>query len=295
MRDNASEIPVHPRCLARARAELLSAPPPLGNPRAAPCDANMNPFPPLVATPIAVIRSPYRERFGVPRQAGLARATAATVVCNPQLVSPEALRGLDMCSHVWLLAVFHHNGEAKTPSTVRPPRLGGNTRLGCLATRSPYRPNPIGLSAVALDRVDRTRLELHVHGADLVDGTPIVDIKPYLPYADIIADAHCTWAAAAPDPVPVQFSAEVEQVLSTTVGGRELRVWAQDSLRWDPRPGHRRTDPDGDARIYGVRLGDFDVRFRRRVDAIEVVEVVGRPAPEPGSEDSDSPRTIEDS
>ncbi|MCA9691061.1 MAG: tRNA (N6-threonylcarbamoyladenosine(37)-N6)-methyltransferase TrmO, partial [Myxococcales bacterium] len=128
--------------------------------------------------PIGVVRSPYTEKFGIPRQPGLAPSVRARVELDPRRVQPEALRGLSACSHVWLLTLLHA-AKPTGHATVRPPRLGGNIRLGALATRSPFRPNPIGLSAVAL--VELAELALVVAGADLLDGTPVLDIKPYVP------------------------------------------------------------------------------------------------------------------
>lgn len=224
---------------------------------------------------IATVRSPYRERFAVPRQAGLAANVRSTVVCDQALVTRESLRGLEptTVSHVWLTWWFHGNANTGDVSTVRPPRLGGNERLGCFATRSPYRPNPIGLSAVRLCSVDVDRRELVVAGADLVDGTPVLDIKPYVPYADRIDDARCEWASAPPAAIPVVFAPNVAEQLAASATGETLMVVVRDCLQWDPRPAYRAADTRDDDRIYGVILAGWNVRFVRRHDAVEVVEV----------------------
>ncbi len=140
--------------------------------------------------PIGIVRSCFREKFGIPRQPGLAPAARATLELLPPHNQPAAVRGLEDFSHVWLVFVFHGVPASRWQPTVRPPRLGGNRRLGVFATRSPFRPNPIGLSVVALDRIvtGQGRVALHLSGVDVLDGTPVLDIKPYLPYADRVPD-----------------------------------------------------------------------------------------------------------
>ena len=159
-------------------------------------------------TPIARIRTDFREKFGVPRQSGLAEALRGTVVFEPEYRNRDALRGIDGFTHLWLLWGFSENRRSggEWSPTVRPPRLGGNERLGVFATRSPYRPNPIGLSCVRLLAVRHDASlgpVLDVAGADMVDGTPIYDIKPYLPYTDCRGEAAGGFAAEAPEPLPV--------------------------------------------------------------------------------------------
>lgn len=210
---------------------------------------------------IGHVRSPWREKFGVPRQSGLA-SVEATIELDPDSVPREALRGLERVSHLWVISWFHGLREAEPfRATVRPPRLGGSVRLGVFATRSPHRRNPIGLSVVRLLGIeDRT---LRVSGIDLLDGTPVLDIKPYVPWADAVDDAVCEWADAGPEALDVRFADEVEI-------DEELRAVIVDTLRWDPRPAHQRGEV---GREYAVRLLDVDVRFRVGARGVEVFAV----------------------
>lgn len=212
---------------------------------------------------IGHVRSPWREKFGVPRQSGLA-SIEATIELDPLQIPREALRGLERVSHLWVISWFHGlpQQEPSFRPTVRPPRLGGSVRLGVLATRSPHRPNPIGLSVVRLLAIeDRT---LRVSGIDLLDGTPVLDIKPYLPWADLVPDATCEWADAAPRELPVRFAVGVEASDAT------LRATILDTLRWDPRPAHQR---DAAGREYAMRMLDVDVRFRVDELGVEVIAI----------------------
>lgn len=215
---------------------------------------------------IGHVRAPWREKFGVPRQSGLSRVEA-TIELDPALVTREALRGLEQVSHVWVIAWFHDlPGGGGLRSTVRPPRLGGSERLGVLATRSPHRPNPLALSVVELLGIDDR--SLHVRGIDLLEGTPVLDLKPYLPYADALPAARCAWASEAPQPLAVRFVPMLEQLDALAPALRETIV---DTLRWDPRPAHQR---DELGRTYAMRLLDVDVRFRVDARGVEVLEVV---------------------
>ena len=226
----------------------------------------------LALRPIARVQSPYHERFAVPRQAGLAIDVPSTVCCDAAFVTRESLRGLAAASHIWLLWWFHENTLGPQRSTVRPPRLGGNERLGCFATRSPYRPNPIGLSAVKLLSIDYDQLELAIAGADLVDGTPILDIKPYVPYADALPEATCAWAASAPPAVSVELTPELRARLERSARGQALIEILRDSLRWDPRPAYRAHSPVPDERVYGVRLADHEIKFCRTEAVLLVLD-----------------------
>jgi len=151
-------------------------------------------------TPIGVIRSPYREKFGIPRQPGLAPNLISRVQLCDEFNHPDTVRGLEHCSHIWLLFLFSETAEKGWSPTVRPPRLGGNKRMGVFATRSPFRPNPLGMSAVKLIAIEEYegQVELVVSSADLLDGTPIIDIKPYLTYCDSIPTATCEFATDIP-------------------------------------------------------------------------------------------------
>lgn len=202
--------------------------------------------------PIAHIETPFKTKFGVPRQAGLADYNAL-VVFEPDYRIPEAVRGLEEFDYIWLLWQFHLAQRETWSPTVRPPRLGGNKRVGVFATRSPFRPNPIGLSCVRLLRVEPGPV-LVVQGADLVDGTPILDIKPYLPYADSHPDARSGFATAAP---PQALSVDDPQGLLATIPA-DLRAALVESLAQDPRP-HYQDDPD---RLYAMLFDRFEIKFR---------------------------------
>lgn len=217
----------------------------------------------FVCKPIAVIRTPFPTKFGIPRQSGLVEKAASRIFFEDPYRKPEALRGLEGYSHLWLLWLFSESMRENWSPTVRPPRLGGNTRMGVFATRSPFRPNPIGLSCVRLLRIEGS--ELVVAGADLMDGTPILDIKPYLPYTD-----------ARPDAVG-GFSDEVRENTLTVVIPPEqaekipadLREALTELLAEDPRP-HYQNDPE---RIYGFPFAGYEVRFCVRDGVLTVLSV----------------------
>jgi len=224
-------------------------------------------------TQIGVVRSCFTEKFGVPRQPGLVSDAPGIVELLPPFDNAEAFRGLEGFSHIWLFWHFHAiRPDGAWQATVRPPRLGGNRRIGVFASRSPYRPNPIGLSAVRLDRISRDsgRLNLHVRGLDLIDGTPILDIKPYLPYTDAI-QANAGYAADAPDIHPVRFKPEVDVRLDELQqnGYPGLKGLIQNILELDPRPAYKRDDK----REYGMRLYDLDVIWSVEDDAFVVVDI----------------------
>lgn len=209
--------------------------------------------------PIAYIRTDFPDKFGIPRQSGLVPELTGEIVFTPEYSRAEAVRGLEDFSHLWLLWGFHAavRPEGKGWSaTVRPPKLGGNQRIGVFATRSPFRPNPVGLSCVKLLRIcaDEQPVRLTVSGADLLDGTPIFDIKPYLPYADCIPDASAGYTAETlHSAVAVDFPQELLSRLP-----QEKRDAAVSLLRCDPRPGYA-DDPE---RVYGVRFAGYDIRFQ---------------------------------
>lgn len=202
--------------------------------------------------PIAHIRTPFVEKFGVPRQSGLAPHVICTIEFAPPFRHPDFVRGLDEFSHLWLIWGFHRNSVTETRATVRPPRLGGNVRLGVFATRSPFRPNGLGLSAVRLLSVEQGPA-LRVSGADMVDGTPIYDIKPYIPYADSIPDAIGGFASAPPHSgLRVEFSASLPPGLS--------EAWLtalSEALAQDPRPAYQ----DSPQRIYHLLFHPCEVDF----------------------------------
>ena len=219
--------------------------------------------------PIAHIRSDFATKFGVPRQAGLVEELQAAIVFQPPCRTPDALRGIEGFSHLWLIWAFSENKPGSWSPTVRPPRLGGNKRLGVFATRSPFRPNPIGLSCVKLDRVELDGPEgpvLYVSGADLVDGTPILDIKPYVPYADCHPGAAGGFAGDAPAAgLAVHFPPELLARVP-----EDRRAALTGVLAQDPRPPYQ----DDPGRVYGFGFAGLEVRFTVADGALTVVDVL---------------------
>ena len=220
--------------------------------------------------PIAHIRSDFAGKFGVPRQSGLVEALEALVVFEPAYRDPAALRGLEGFSHVWLLWQFSEALREGWSPTVRPPRLGGNARLGVFATRSPFRPNPIALSAVTLAGMEETAewgTVLRVRGADLMDGTPILDVKPYLPYADCRPEALGGFAAAAPDGEALAVECPAALWEKVPPDRREaLRA----VLALDPRPKYQ----DDPGRVYGFGFAGLEVRFSVEGEVLRVREIL---------------------
>ncbi len=206
--------------------------------------------------PIAHIRSPFKEKFGIPRQSNVARAVRSWIVFEPDYRQPECFRGLEDFSHLWLIWCFHLHGERWQP-TVRPPRLGGNERLGVFATRSSFRPNGLALSVVRIGQLCPHASDgaiIEVSGADLVDGTPIYDIKPYVPYADSIPEA-CggfTQSRAWKAPLTVQFAPEIRAL------DEDWKRALTEVLEQDPRPAYQ-NDPE---RMYHLLFDAYEVHFR---------------------------------
>ncbi|MDG4555115.1 MAG: tRNA (N6-threonylcarbamoyladenosine(37)-N6)-methyltransferase TrmO [Candidatus Competibacter sp.] len=223
-------------------------------------------------TPIGFVRSCFREKFGIPRQPGLAPSARATLELSPPYGQAATVRGLETFSHIWLVFVFHGTPAGRWQPTVRPPRLGGNRRLGVFATRSTFRPNPIGLSAVRLERVAVVgqRVTLHLSGVDLLDGTPVLDIKPYLPYADCLPEATGGFASEAPPHLPVEFSPAAAAFCATWPADH-LRGLIVQILRQDPRPAYR--GADAASRSYGMRLYDFDLHWEMRDGTVYVTKI----------------------
>ena len=217
---------------------------------------------------IARIHCDFKEKFGIPRQSGLVPQTRARIVFEPEYRNADALRGIETYSHLWLIWAFSKAERDTWSPTVRPPRLGGNARLGVFATRSPFRPNAIGLSSVTLEEVILHSPDgpvLVVGGADLMDGTPIYDIKPYLPYVDSIPDAKGGFAAAHKDDhVEVVFPDEWLRAVPV-----ELQSSLFGVLRQDPRPAYQ-NDPD---RVYGFSYAELEIRFTVRDGILTVCGV----------------------
>ena len=221
----------------------------------------------LTIRPVACIRTDFPTKFGIPRQAGLAEALEGTVVFEPDYRIDEALRGLEGFSHLWLIWGFSENADHDWTPTVRPPRLGGNMRMGVFATRSPFRPNGLGLSCVRLLSVQKEPglgTTLRVAGADMVDGTPIYDIKPDLPYADSVPDAVGGFAPDAGRLLELDFPPKLEEKVPP-----EKRLALRAVLAHDPRPRYQE-DPD---RIYGMGFAGLEVRFQVRDGLLRVVDV----------------------
>lgn len=223
---------------------------------------------------IAHIHTDFATKFGVPRQSGLVDALKSTIVFEPEYRVPEAVRGLEGFSHIWLIWQFSQAVREGWSPTVRPPRLGGNTRMGVFATRSPFRPNEIGLSSVRLEGValdPELGPVLHIAGADLMDGTPIFDIKPYLPYADSHPDA----TGGFTDPLSVhRLKVEFPKALLAQVP-EASRQGLIGVLEQDPRPRYQ-NDPE---RVYGMGFAGLDVRFTVEGDTLTVIELLPQKQP----------------
>ena len=220
--------------------------------------------------PIAFIKTEFPEKFGIPRQSGLAKDLRGRIIFEPQFRNPDALRGLEGFSHIWLIWEFSANRTTREwQPTVRPPRLGGNTHLGVFATRSPFRPNPLGLSCVEIDRIDLFTDEgpvITVKGADLMDCTPIYDIKPYIRYADSRQQALCGYVDSLEErSLKVVFPSE----LSSRIEDTSVIPSLVETLRLDPRPSYH-DDPE---RVYGLSFARLNVKFRVNGEVLTVVDV----------------------
>lgn len=219
--------------------------------------------------PIAHMRSDFPTKFGIPRQSNLVENLRSTIVFEPEYRNSDALRGIEGFTHLWIIWQFSEAVRSDWSPTVRPPRLGGNTRMGVFATRSPFRPNSLGLSCVRLEAVETTQqlgTVIHVSGADLMDGTPIFDIKPYIPYADCHPDAAGGFTDTADKfLLDVVFPQELLQLLPP-----EKQQAAVDVLSHDPRPSYQRK-PE---RIYGLPFAGFDIRFQVIEHTLTVCQVV---------------------
>lgn len=239
---------------------------------------------------VATFHSPFKEKFGIPRQAGVVSQLLGCIVLEKEYRTPDAIRGMEDFDYLWLIWGFSGNRHKAQGVTVRPPRLGGNKQLGVFATRSPFRPNPLGLSSVRIDHIDYDCAEapvIYVTGADLMDGTPIYDIKPYIPYTDAHPDARGGFTdsnewqpleVVIPDDIAEKLSKDSQSV-SNAAEARSTHLQHASStdtlsvlcevLKQDPRP-HYHNDPD---RIYGMQYDDMDVRFKVSGNVLTVVEV----------------------
>jgi len=240
----------------------------------------------ITLTPIGKVVSCFTDKFGIPRQSGLAPAASGQIVFDPPYQDPEAFVGLEGVSHLWVQFMFHRNRSAQWKPRVKPPRLGGNKTLGVFATRSPMRPNALGLSVVKLEGIMQNAqgVSLAISGHDLLDGTPVLDIKPYLPYADSIANAQHPLAATPPPQLAVSFTPQAEaQCQVREKKYPALRELIIQLLQQDPRPQYQQPDPQ---RHYGIRLWDLDIHwcYQQQGEAgwwIEVVGILNTPPPTP--------------
>lgn len=228
----------------------------------------------FAVTQIGVIRSPWKEKFAVPRQPGLVQDGSGELHLQAPYNQPEAVRGLEAFSHIWILFMFHQTMAGGWRPTVRPPRLGGNARMGVFATRSTFRPNPVGMSLVELKgiRCEKSQVILQLGSLDLVDGTPVIDIKPYLPFAEALPDARAGYAQAAPEAtMPVRFSAVAQQQIQQQAHMPQLQRFITEVLAQDPRPAYRKGESLD--REYASWLLDFNVRWRIDEAGTEVIAV----------------------
>jgi tRNA-Thr(GGU) m(6)t(6)A37 methyltransferase TsaA len=232
----------------------------------------------LTLTPIAITHSCFKDKFGVPRQPGLTRHAHAELLIQSPFDREDAFRGLETASHLWLTFQFHEAIRAEWRPVVRPPRLGGNKKIGVFASRSPFRPNSLGLSVVRNEGLIRKngQLVLRISDHDLIEGTPILDIKPYLPFADSVPDASLGWAESAPtERADVVFSLEANEQLAALSPDDypDAKALIEDVVSYDPRPSFRRGRDE--ERIYGANLYDLNVRFRFVNDDSKIrVEVI---------------------
>jgi tRNA-Thr(GGU) m(6)t(6)A37 methyltransferase TsaA len=241
---------------------------------------------------IGILKTPFREKFGVPRQSMMMSEAKGVLKLNPEPSFREALNHLAEFSHVWLVFVFHQIAENDWRPTIRPPRVDAPRRVGVFASRSPHRPNPIGISAVKLDRIDLDApggIEIHLSGVDLLDGTPILDIKPYLPYADVISEASSGWADSTIPKYFVTFSekslqylrelqAPTKEPLSMERSADDWERLIRQTLEWDPRPTSQRRakpieSPETEGLAYGLRIQDMEVQWEIRDGGIHITEL----------------------
>lgn len=227
--------------------------------------------------PIAFARTPFKEKFGIPRQSGLVHEAEGILEFISPYAHPDAFRDLENYDHLWLIFQFHQIPEGEWSPLVRPPRLGGNVKKGVFATRSPFRPNRLGLSLVKLKEViiDGGKAKLRVSGIDLLDQTPIFDIKPYLPDLECIPEAKDSWRKDLAHQVSLEiiFSATAEKFFKERESGNKEMQLIKAILQQDPRPGHKRSAEQIDHSIYGMKLFNFDVRWTVEEERITVVEI----------------------
>lgn len=232
--------------------------------------------------PIGHLQTCFKEKFGIPRQSLLVKEAKGVLKLRPDPFFKDALREIEGFSHLWVLFVFHHQeqGTDNGRPLIRPPRLGGVQRVGALASRSPHRPNPIGLSAVELERVDYEAeggVELHLAGVDMLDGTPVLDVRPYIPYADSIPDAQAGWAAGEIEKWPVSFTEKaLREIAQQSLKYPQLKKLIIGLLELDPRPAFQQSKRVHQERDYGMRILEFDVKWNLCGEGFEVKELLKR-------------------
>jgi len=225
-------------------------------------------------TPIATIHSPYKEKFAIPRQPGLVNVATADIVFNSSLEAEQMVKGLEQYSHVWVIFAFHGTMDQGWKPQVKPPRLGGNKKMGVLATRSTFRPNPIGMSVVPLNSVSvlNGTVTLQIGTHDFLDKTPVIDIKPYIPYADAIPAANGGIAQAAPTLLNVEFNARsIADLALYHDRHNDLESFIRQVLAQDPRPAYKKLKEDN--KYYGMQL--FDLNIRWSMKDLTTIEVTG--------------------
>jgi tRNA-Thr(GGU) m(6)t(6)A37 methyltransferase TsaA len=240
--------------------------------------------------PIGVIETCFKEKFGIPRQPGLSSSALGTIKLRDEPDLRTAIRELEKFSHLWVIFVFHEHGSLNWKPSIRPPRLGGARKVGVLASRSPHRPNPIGLSAVKVEAVRPDAAggaEIEVSGVDILDGSPVLDVKPYIPYADSIPDANAGWAAEPIERVPVEFTPAGERALAEKLKDRSVektKALIIEMLELDPRPAfQKRKFPRNSKEVcgqrYGIQIMDFDVKWEIHEEGFKVTDIgdIGEP------------------
>ncbi|MGA1741369.1 MAG: tRNA (N6-threonylcarbamoyladenosine(37)-N6)-methyltransferase TrmO [Pseudohongiellaceae bacterium] len=227
-------------------------------------------------TPIAYINTPYKQKFAIPRQPNLVREAHGEIIFENDFADPNCLRGIEQFSHLWLVFVFHETADKGWAPTVQPPRLGGKENMGIFATRSTFRPNPIGLSVVENLgwKQQGASLTLQVGGLDLLDGTPILDIKPYLPYADALPQAKAGFAETAPSSAyEIRYSVDAELSLQELESSYpDLRSFISSVLKQDPRPAWRKKEQD--TKRYGMTLYHLNIKWQVYERYIEVISIL---------------------
>lgn len=233
----------------------------------------------LTLTYIGYVESPYKEKFAIPRQPGLVPSAKGKIVLEPPYNQSALVKGIEQFSHLWVIFNFHATQQQGWKPLVRPPRLGGNKKIGVLATRSTFRPNPIGMSAVKLDDVTHknSTVELHISSFDLLDKTPILDIKPYIHYSDSINDANSGYATTTPEVnMNITFHNEVLNTITLLTNSdakyNHLMTFITEVLQQDPRPAYKKNTQDN--KCYGIRLYDLNIQWQMlNINTIEVINI----------------------